>query len=103
MNEDKIQIFNIVWRDIPITIRFNPNWSNAHREIYGFKMTHLEIIRDDRKQLPITSTGYTSRFMDERGLEGLDITAFVIDWLNHEASSKSWKAYLTDQQQLKLF
>lgn len=99
-----IQIFKIVWRGIPITIKFNPNWSKAYKDIQGFAMTHTEIIQDDRKPLPITNTGYTSRFMDERDFEDYpDITAYILEWLNHEAQSKSWKAYVIDQNQLKLF
>ncbi len=104
MNDENIQIFKIVWRGIPITIKFNPNWSKAYKDVQGFDMTHTEIIRDDRKHLPITNTGYRSRFMDERNLEEFaNIIDYVVAWLDHEAQSKSWKAYVIDQNQLKLF
>ncbi len=104
MINKNIQIHKILWRGIAITIKFNPNWSTAYKNIQGFAMTHTAVSRDDGKRLPISNSGYVSRFMDERDFENYDnIVAYIIAWLDHEAQSKSWKIYLADQQQLKLF
>ena len=104
MTTDNIQIFKIVWQGIPITIKFNPCWSKVYDDIQGSKMTHTEVIRDDRKELPITGSGYRSHFMDERDFADYsDITTYVLEWLDHEAQSKNWKNYVADQNQLKLF
>ena len=104
MTSTKIQIFNIIWQGIPITITFNPDWQSVYRKYYGYAMTHTVIQRDDGGRFPMTGTGYRSHFMDERHLEGYtDIVAYVIARLIHEAQSKSWKTNLADQNQLKLF
>ncbi len=103
MNKENNEIHQIVWQGISITVRHNPNWGHGYKEIQGFCMTHTEIIRDDRKQLPMTNTGYRSHFMDEREFEYYDdVIDFVIQWLDHDAQSKAWKVYVADQNQLKL-
>ena len=80
------------------------DWSRGHYQVHGSKMTHTEIIRDDGKQLPITDSGYRSHFMDSTHLDKYNgILDYVTRWLDHQAQSKKWKAYVADQEQLKLF
>lgn len=95
---------SLIWREVAITVRYCDDWSRGHYQIHGSKMTHTEIIRDDGKQLPITDSGYRSHFMDITHLDKYNgILDYVTRWLDHQAQSKKWKAYVADQGQLKLF
>lgn len=98
------QTLTIEWRKVAITVRHCKDWSKGHFNINGTRMTHTEIINIDNDPLPITSTGYKSHFMDSTHLDNYDgILDYVTQWLDHEAQSKQWKAYVVDKSQLKLF
>ena len=104
MINQSYQIIKIVWKDIPITIRHNANWSNAYFKINGYHLTHTEILQEDKLNLPITPTRYRSHFSDSRNLNQYkSITDFVTTWLDYDAKSKDWQAHIIDQQQLTLF
>jgi len=61
-------------------------------------------ISQEKARLPITETGYRSHFHHEEALaEYSDAKAYVLAWLDHEARSSKWKAYVENQQQLSLF
>lgn len=98
------ETLSMIWRNVALTIRYCDNWSPGHYKIHGTRMTHTEVTRDDGLQLPITSSGYRSHFMDSSHLDNYDsILDYVSQWLDHEAQSKQWKAYISDRSQLKLF
>ena len=49
-------------------------------------------------------TGYRSHFHHEEALsEYSDARACVLAWLDHEAKTLKWKAYVESRQQLSLF
>jgi hypothetical protein len=99
-----IQTLSIIWNTISIEVMYNDDWSKAYRETYGYGMAQLEIRSQDKQRLPMTETGYRSHFTpapdinDHGGAE-----KFVRDWLDHEAQSRAWKAYVKHSRQLSLF
>ena len=104
MKDENYQTITMIWNEIAITIRHNPNWLSSGKETYGEYLTHTEIRSDDGKQLPMTETGYRSHFTMKSNIdEYRDVRGFVKAWLDEEGKSKKWKAYVADQAQLKLF
>ena len=70
-------------------------------------IAHLQVksIDPPRVPLPITESGYRSHFcpcgmVEERGG---DVVAQVKAWLDEEARSPNWKAYLVASRQGDLF
>jgi hypothetical protein len=104
MSKEGYETLTMTWRRVAITVNHNPSWSPSYEKIQGARMTHTEVIRDDRLALPITETGYRSLWLDSRSLEEYDgILDYVTQWLDHEAQSKKWQKIDADQRQLKLF
>lgn len=94
------KIYKIHWRGVDLEARYAPDrWGViAHLEI--------ESVDPPRAPLPMTETGYRSHFHPIGTIEndfGGDVVACVIDWLNEEAKSKKWQAYIEDAKQLALF
>jgi hypothetical protein len=91
------------WRGLPVEVRYCPDWTTIYRDIYGYALGHLEI-QCPRRPLPITETGYLSRF--ERA-ENIDAEggplAYVRAWLDQAAGKPEWKAREVAAQQLSLF
>lgn len=95
------QIYKFVWQGIEIEARYTPN--DFHNII-----AHLEIetINPPKARLPFTETGYKSHFHPIGTIEKLyngDVAACVMDWLNKEAQSKTWKKHEETARQLSLF
>ena len=91
------------WNGIEIEIRWNPDYL-----VYDDKRhaTHLEVVSvsPERAPLPITETGYRSRFMPISDMEGYDSPeAFVEAWLDYASRSPEWKALEAASRQLSLF
>ena len=99
-----IETVKTVWNGIAIDISYDPDYSNAFREIYGRTLAHLEIRAEDRQKLPMTETGFRSHFIHASAIEGYGgAEKFILDWLEHEAKSKEWKDYFDRSKQLTLF
>ncbi len=94
-------IQEIEWQEIPIEIRYCPDWSVDER---GFGFAHLEIVSVDRVKLPITETGYRSHFIapDEIEVHG-DATEYALAWLDEASRGKAWIDHLECQRQGCLF
>ena len=94
------------WDGITIEVRYDPDWSPAYRDIYGYPLAHLEIeaVIPAKAALPMTETGYLSHFGAPADVdaEGGPV-AFVRAWLDHEAQSPAWKAAQAERRQLALF
>jgi hypothetical protein len=95
------QIHKLTWEGIEIEARYD---SAYFKDV----VAHLEIetVAPKRARLPITQTGYRSRFhpigLIEKLYEG-DVVKCVTDWLNKEAQSKGWQDYVEDMRQGRLF
>lgn len=91
--------YEIIWNNITISIIYIRKWCGA-------EIDHIEVrsISPEKAPLPITETGYKSHFHHETALDEYnDAKAYVTAWLDHEAKSQKWKAYVESQQQLLLF
>lgn len=51
-----------LWQGRAIEVLFTPSYSESYRPIYGYALAHLQISADGRAPLPISETGYRSRF-----------------------------------------
>ena len=75
------------WRGVIVEVRHEPDWLST-----GFD--HIEIEAIPRTPLPITETGYRSRFIDPGDLDDYDdAVAFARFWL--EAAAKDWDGQLS--------
>jgi hypothetical protein len=92
---------HIDWEGIALLIKWCPRWHGASDD---FQIAHLEIYSADRQPLPITETGYRSRFIDRSIVEALGgPVAFTRAWLDEEAASPAWKVHVSASRQLSLF
>lgn len=83
---DEYERFNLSWRGTTIEVSHRPWPSDYH---------HVELRCDT--VLPVTETGYRSRFLHKKELELFDsVEAFVTEWLDAQAEEQG-------DQQLNLF
>jgi hypothetical protein len=99
MSAEASQTFHFQWQGIEVEVRYTPRrWS---------VIDHLEIrsIAPDGAPLPITGTGYRSRFMQPETVEahGGDVVAQVRAWLDEEAAKPEWLAHVAASRQGELF
>jgi len=81
----------ITWRGMALEIIFTP-------EKFGL-VDHIEIMSEGRVPLPVTETGYRSRFISAGTVASHGgAVAFVTVWLEHEAARTGWSG-----AQLSLF
>ena len=86
---------SLEWEGITIVVSHTSNWLNTGYE-------HIELRADQR--LPMTQTGYRSRFMPGEELAEFDgIEDFVRQWLDEAATSRDWQKRVKDNRQLSLF
>ncbi|MCF6291873.1 MAG: hypothetical protein L3J04_00610 [Robiginitomaculum sp.] len=95
------KIYKIHWCGIEIEACYKPR-------DFGGSIAHPEIksINPPRAPLPMTETGYKSHFHPIGTIEKIydgDVVACVIDWLDKEAQSKTWKEYAAAARQGELF
>ncbi len=88
-----------MWRGIEIKLVYTPlKWG---------VMDHLEIqsLNPKRAPLPITPTGYKSRFQQPGVMEahGGDVVAQLIAWLDDEAAKPKWREFTEAARQGTLF
>lgn len=103
---EELQRFEIRWQGIDIEILYSPDWLNCFRETYHVALGHLEIrsLHPERAPLPITETGYRSRFDNPEDIDQAGgPEAFVRAWLEEAAQSPEWKSQQAEQRQLSLF
>lgn len=99
------ETYEFTWRKREILLRYCPSYSKAYLEVYGQNLSHLEVRSADSQPLPITRTGYLSRF-DFGGImseEFNSVVEFVLIWLDHEAKNRTWQEYEASIRQLRLF
>lgn len=86
-----METHSITWRGIVVDITFTPNWLKL--------ADHIEPRSGDRTPLPVTETGYRSRFVETGTIEAHGgPVAFVTAWLDHAAQAGGWSG-----AQLSLF
>lgn len=95
-------IHKITWHDIPIEIDYNPDYSKAYHDTYGYGLAHIKI--QAGRALPITETGFKSQFIAEPLVaEYGTVQQFVISILNCAAQNPEWVKLEAEQKQLNLF
>lgn len=93
------QTYRFVWQGIGIEATYAPlRWG---------VIDHLEIRTTEPQgvQLPFTSTGYLSHFMQPGTIEahGGYVVAQIVSWLDDEAAKPDWLKHLEVSRQGKLF
>jgi hypothetical protein len=93
------QTYRFHWQCIEIEATYTPlKWG---------VIAHLEIrsITPAGARLSITSTGYRSHFHQPGTIEahGGDVVAQAVAWLDEEANSPEWQAYVAASRQGELF
>jgi len=95
------------WHGIHVVVRHCPNWSEAHAAIYGWPLAHLEIRagKHGNTPLPITGTGYYSRFLPESEVKAAGGALNLVNtWLNQAILNKNTlPSSPASPQQLSLF
>lgn len=98
------EIFALTWRGIRLEIGYAADWLNMSKR--GYDTAHIEVrsLDPERAPLPITETGYRSHFTSAETVAAYGgPLAFVMTWLDDEASSPAWKAHEARSRQLSLF
>lgn len=96
------QLVSITWMGIDVQITYQPNYLAPKKSVERPFLSHIQI--QAQCPLPITSTGYRSRFLHlERVLEEDELICLVTSMLDEEAKSSLWKAYWSQRNQLSLF
>lgn len=97
-------IHNITWHNIPIEINYNPDYSKAYHDVYGYGLAHIKIQAGMDCALPITDTGFRSQFIAEPCVSMYgSVENFVMAMLNEASQNPKWIKQETEQQQLNLF
>jgi hypothetical protein len=99
-------IEHLDWRGIVIEVRYTPNWLECFETIYRRPLALLEVtsLSPERAVLPITETGYTSRFLAPDDIDASGgPTAYVKAWLDEAASLPAWRQREAEAQQMSLF
>jgi hypothetical protein len=94
MSSPSYEHHELEWRGILIAVRYCPDWSEAHAQIMGRPVAHLEIetIEPAHAPLPLTSTGYRSHFVDAAEVAAAaDPASYVLEALDMAAVDKSWQ------------
>lgn len=92
----------LIWQGISLRIVWNPRWIELPH--LDFASAHLEVHSDERQQLPITETGYCSRFLQREEVEEYGgPVGYVKAWLDEAGQSRAWKAHVEASRQGSLF
>ena len=98
-----VETHALQWAGRSLEVRYCADWSTVYREVYGYALAHLEI---DAKgePLPVTATGYLSRFDRADNIEAAGgAVALVLGWLDEAAKFPEWQEQQAKRQQLSLF
>lgn len=97
----------MTYNNVALNITYDNDWSPAFKKYYGHGMTKLEVKSVDKTPLPISKTGYLSRFISEKIVdEQGGVETLVKKWLAEGENKREWKAYLKQEKakaQLSLF
>ena len=94
------QTYDLDWQGIALSVTYRPHRSAAYEKIHGRRIAHLEIRSHDGGPLPVTETGYRSRFLPTHQVEAAGgPVAYVQAWLDYEAETIGWER----DRQLDLF
>jgi hypothetical protein len=92
---DKYERFTLLWAGHSIEVGLQDNWLHSN---------HWHIELRCAGQLPVTQTGYRSRFVASgTNADKTVVQEFVTTWLDTAAQSPKWLRYIEDSKQLKLF
>ena len=92
----------IKWRGREVEVCFDPDWSEVYQAVYVYALCHLELRSLDGRPLPVSETGYRSRFDRTDIVEAAGgPAAFALDWLEIVAN-RSAKVQQADPRQLSL-
>lgn len=95
---------SFLWQGLAIEVLFTPSYSESYHRIYGYALAHLQISAEGRAPLPISETGYRSRFERADNIDAADgAAAYARAWLDHAARSPAWIEAQEQAQQLSLF
>ncbi|MEP3247787.1 MAG: hypothetical protein ABJN40_07325 [Sneathiella sp.] len=84
------------WQGITLEIGYCPQWCSD--------MDHIEIRSKDSTPIPLTGTGYKSVFIASIETDiTCDPARYVLDALDHAATSSEWQNQAADAVQLSLF
>lgn len=103
---NNIQTSEFIWRGLNVRVSFTPEYSKGFEEIYGYPLSHLEImaINPERAPLPFTETGYKSCFLSPEDVETSGgPVAYVRAWLDYAAKSSFWIIKEEAAKQMSLF
>ncbi|ONF47353.1 hypothetical protein [Methylobacterium radiotolerans] len=91
------------WRGVALRIQWEPQFLNTGARVQPGHL-QIESIDPQRAPLPITATGYLSWFTSPALVQDSGgPVAFVLQWLDAEASGPAWAQAETDRRQLSLF
>jgi hypothetical protein len=87
----------LIWEGRTVRLSYRPR--------YIFGMDHLELRVEAGETLPVTQTGYRSRFIPpvEPAFTADDLATFVRAWLYEAARDPAWREAEASRQQLSLF
>ena len=90
------------WQGVALSVSYDPEPWKSFREVYGYALAHVTVRAPC--PLPISDTGFRSAYVRAGDVvaEGGPV-AFVLAWLDHEASLPAWQAREEQRRQLSLF
>lgn len=97
-----IETFILDWQGITLSVTYEAHWMNSKSLDYA----HLQVesITPARAPLPVTETGYRSHFLSKWEIEDAGgPPAYVRQWLDYTAASKTWQVYQEQCRQFTLF
>ena len=96
------QTHHASWQGIPLSVSYCPEPWTSFRQVYGYALAHLGVKAPC--PLPITGTGFRSAYLPAHEIEAEGgPVAFVLAWLDQEASLPGWQATKEQARQLSLF
>lgn len=89
-----MEIYEIEWRNIPVTITHKLKWMGG--------LDHIEL--RTKEKLPLTETGYRSLFTSEELVsKSGGVISYVTQMLDEASKSKGWIGYEERSKQISLF
>ena len=101
-----IFVQSIDWRGITIEVSYEPDWMQSVSSHLGAPLAHLQVrsVQPERAALPVSETGYRSRFL--AAAEVVDLggpAAYVRGWLDAMSKDEAWLASEDASRQLSFF
>jgi hypothetical protein len=94
------------WQGIVVSVSYELDWLGLAAKLGEISNAHLEIeaLSPERAALPITDTGYRSRFLPRSAVEQAGgPLGYVRTWLDAEAATPEWRAQQQTERQMTLF